>query len=75
MKKWLLLDGIALHSAHISPRNVKLPSLIEADFTHPCLAFCDWATVSTGVAAQPIALDGFVQFAFADILIQDFAEG
>jgi hypothetical protein len=31
--------------------------------------------VSTGIAAETIALNGFVEFAFADILIQNFAEG
>ena len=75
MKERLFLNGIALHSTDVSPGNVELPSLIESDFTNSCVAFSDWATVSTGIAAEAIALDGFVQFAFADILIQNFAEG
>ena len=75
MEKWFLLDGIALHSAHVAPRNVKLSTLVVTNLANTCLPFCDWATVSACVATQPIAFDGFVQFAFADVLIQNFAQG
>jgi hypothetical protein len=75
VKERLLLDRIALHPADVSPRDVELPALVVADFAHPCLAFGDGAAVSTGVATKAVAFNGFVQFAFADILIQDFAEG
>jgi hypothetical protein len=75
MEKWLFLDGIALHSAHIAPGHVELPALVEANFTDPSLSVCDGTTMSTGVAAQAIAFDGFVQFTLADVLIQNFAKG
>src|SRR5438094_2678269 len=71
----LLLDGVALHSADVSPRNVKLSTLVVTHLTNSSLALGDWATVSTRVAAQAVALNGLVQLAFADILIQNFAEG
>ena len=74
MKKRLLLDGITLHSAHVSPRNVELSAVVVADLANSGLSFRNWTTMAAGIAAEAIALNGFVQFAFADILIQDFAE-
>jgi hypothetical protein len=75
VKKRFLFDGITLHSADISPGNIELSTLIESDLADPGLAFSDWATVSAGIATQPVTLDGFVQLALADVLIQDFVEG
>jgi hypothetical protein len=70
----LLLNGIALHSSDVSPRDVEFPALVVADLAHPGLPLCNRTAVSAGVATKAVALNGFVQLAFADILIQDFAE-
>jgi hypothetical protein len=75
VKEGLFLDGIALNSTHVSPGNIKFSTLVEANFADACLAFCDWTTVTAGKTAEAIALNGFVQFAFADVLIKNFAEG
>lgn len=74
VKERLLLDRIALDSADVSPRDVKLTALIEADLANTRLAFCNRATVSASEAADAIALDGFVQVAFAHLPIQNFTE-
>lgn len=75
VEEGLLLNWVALHSANVAPRNIQLSALVEADFANPCLTLRDGTTMSAGKTAQPVALDRFVQFAFADIFIQDFAEG
>ena len=75
MEEGFFLDGIALHSADIAPRNVKLAALVIADFADTHLSFCDWATMATGETADAVALDGFVEIPFTDVLVEDFAEG
>jgi len=75
MKKWFLLDGIALHSADITPWHVELPALVIADFANPGLSFSNGTAVSAGEAANAIALNRFPQPTFADVLVQNVAEG
>src|SRR5262249_40204811 len=74
MEEGLLLDGIALHPADVSPGNVKLPALVESHFAHSRLAFEYGAAVPAREAANAIPLDGLVEFTFADVLIQDFTQ-
>jgi hypothetical protein len=56
VEKWLLLDGIALHSGNITPGNVKRATVIETNFADARLAIRNWATVTTGIAAHTIAI-------------------
>src|SRR5262249_5496316 len=51
------LDGITLHSADISPGDVKLARAIEPHFADARLAFRDGALLSAGVTTQSIALE------------------
>jgi len=74
MEEGLFLDRIALHSADISPGDVKLAGLIEAHFADPRLALKDWAAVPAGEAADAIALYRLVKFSLAGMSVQDFAE-
>jgi hypothetical protein len=74
MEEWLLLNRVALHSADIAPRHVKLPALVVANLANTGLTFGNGATVSAGKAADSIAFDFLVQLAFADVLIKDFAQ-
>ncbi len=71
MKKRLLLDGIALHPTNIAPRNIKLATLVVADFADSRLAFCNWTAMSAGEAANAISLDLLVQLAFTDVPITE----
>src|SRR6266568_6002540 len=74
VKKRFLLDGIALHAANIAPRNIKLATLVVANFADSRLAFCNWTAMSAGEAANAISLDLLVQLAFTDVPIQNITE-
>jgi hypothetical protein len=75
MEERLLLNGIALHSADISPRHVELSALVEADFTDANLSLWNGTAMPTGKAADAVTLNRLVKFAFSDVLIEYFAEG
>lgn len=75
MEEWFLLNGVALHSPHVAPGNVKLASCIEPDFADPRLTFRNGTAVAAGIATNAIAIDRLVQLALADILIENFAKG
>lgn len=74
MEERFLFDGIALDAADVSPRHVQLSTLVEADFADASLSLGNWTAMPAGEAADAIALDGFVENAFPDVLIQDFAK-
>ncbi len=48
---------------------------IETHLANAGLAFRDGAAVSAGVAADPVPVEFFIEIAFLDMLIDDFAEG
>jgi hypothetical protein len=75
MEEGLLLDGIALDSANVAPRNIKFPTLVVANLADTHLPICDRATMATGKATDAVPLDGFVEIALANVLIQNFTEG
>ena len=75
VKKRLLLHWIALHAADVSPGYIQLAAAIEANFADTELAFGNRAAMATGVAAHPVAIEFFVEIAFADILLEQLAEG
>jgi hypothetical protein len=75
MKERLLLYGIALYSAHVSPGDVERPAAIEANFADAGLSFRDRATVSAGVTAHPVSIERLdeVGVGLSNALIQDVA--
>jgi hypothetical protein len=75
VEEGLLLDGIALDSSNVAPRNIELSALVVADFADSHLSFCDRTTMATGKAADAVTLNGLVKIAFTDVLVQDFSEG
>jgi hypothetical protein len=75
MEKRLLLDGIALHAADISPWHVQFSTLVIADLAHTRLPFGNWATMTTGEAADAVPLNRLVEVAFAHVLVQDISKG
>jgi hypothetical protein len=75
MEEWFFFYRVTLHSANVAPRHVEGSGPVETDFADSSLTFWNGTAMSTGVAANAIAIDGFVEFAFADVLIEDFAEG
>jgi hypothetical protein len=75
VKKRLLLDRIALDAADISPGYVEGSAAIVAYLADSGLAFGDWATMTTGITAYPVAVEFLVKFAFAHVLVDDIAKG
>jgi hypothetical protein len=75
MEERLLLDGIALHPAHISPRHVERARLVVAYLANSGLTVGDGTAMTAGVAAHPIAIEFLVQITFTDVLVNDVAKG
>jgi hypothetical protein len=71
VKKWLLLDRIALHSGNVAPGNVKRAAMVKPNFADSGLPVGNWAAVSTGIAAHAIAIEFLPEcrVAFADALV------
>jgi hypothetical protein len=65
VKKRLLLDGITLHSANVSPRNVESSAAIVTNLANSRLAVRDRATMATGITTYTLAVELFVKFASA----------
>jgi hypothetical protein len=74
MKKRLLLDRIALHSAHVAPGDIQGAALVIADLANPRLAFRNGTAMSAGITPNPIVLEFFVQITFANVLVNDVAK-
>ncbi len=75
VKERLLLDGIALDATHISPGHIQRAALVVADFANAGLALWNRAAMSAGEAAHAIAVELFVQLAFADVFVNNVTEG
>ena len=65
----LLLDGVALHAADVSPGHVEGAVCVEADFADAGLAFGDRAAVAAGEAAHTVPIELFVQVTFPDAVV------
>jgi hypothetical protein len=74
VKKRLLLDGITLDAANISPGDVELTAAVEADFADAGLSLRNRTAVATSKAADAVAVDRFVEIALPDLFIEDFAQ-
>src|SRR5256885_12890498 len=57
MEERLFLDRVALHAADVSPGNIEFAPAVVADLADAGLAIGDRAGMSTGIAAQPIAVE------------------
>ena len=75
VEEGFLFDWIALHSTHISPGNVENPALVETQFANSGLTVGDGTTVAAGVTTHAVAVQFFVEIAFTNLPIQNFAEG
>ena len=76
VEEWLLLNGVALGAANVSPRHVERSTTVIADLADTCLSLRDRAAVSAGVTAEPIVLQFGVKarVGLSDLLIKDGAE-
>ena len=77
VKKWLLLDRVALGSGGVSPGNVKRAAAIVADFANAGLAFGDGAAMSASEAAHAVVGELLVEagIGLANSLVENTAEG
>ena len=73
VKERLLLDGIALGTGGVSPRDKECATSVVADFADSRLAFRDGTAMSAGEAAKAIVLEFFVEMGirFTDSFIED----
>jgi hypothetical protein len=77
VEEWFLLNGVALHAADVSPRNIKLAATVVSDLADAGLAFRNGAGVSAGVAAQTVPIQWLDQLgrSLAHVGIQNVFEG
>src|SRR5258708_3678072 len=75
VEKRLLLDRIALHSAHISPGHVQGSTLVVADLAYSGLSLSNGAAVPARKAANTIPLNRLVEVALSNVLIEDYTRG
>jgi len=68
VKKRLLLDRIALHTAGVSPRDPEPAIAVEAHLADAYRAVRDSAVVAAGVAMHPLVVFTRVEIAFAGAL-------
>jgi hypothetical protein len=74
MEKWLLFDRVALQYTGLAPGNVQSPASVVAHLADARLALRDGATVTTGKTAYSVAVKFFVEFALADIFVNDIPQ-
>src|SRR5713226_5280405 len=74
MEEGLFLDGVALDAADIAPWHNQGSALVVANLANPGLAIWDLATMPTGKAPHPVAVELFVEFALANVFMNDFVE-
>ncbi len=75
MEERLFLDGIALHSADITPGHIECAALVVPHLADAGLTIGNGAAVTAGVAAHAVAIELLVEITLADVLVNDVAEG
>ncbi len=74
MEEGFFLYRVALDAADIAPGHIKSSASVVANLANPGLAIWDLATVPAGKTPHPVAVELFVQFAFANVFMNDFVE-
>src|SRR5271165_5022617 len=76
MEERLLLDRIALHAAHITPRDIESAAAVISNFANSGLAVGNRTAMAAGVTANAIAVKLLVKLAcaFANVLVYDIAQ-
>jgi len=67
-------DRVALHYTGVAPGNVQGTASVVANLADARLALRDGAAVTTGKTAYPVAVKFLVEFALADILVNDIPQ-
>jgi hypothetical protein len=74
MEKRFLFNRIALHARGISPRHVQLSTAVEPNLADSNLSFGNRATMPARVAANPVAIEFFVEYALSRVLGEKLAK-
>ena len=74
VKKRLFLDGIALHSADISPRDIQRSAAIVTNFTDPRLPVWNRTAVAASVTTHTITIELFVKLALTHVFVNDVTQ-
>jgi hypothetical protein len=74
VKERLLLDGIALNTADVTPRHVQGATPVETHFANPRLPFWDGTTVPAGVTADAFVVKRLPEYAFLDVVGEHFGK-
>ena len=69
VEEGLLLDGVALHAADVSPGDIEGAVAIETNFADARLTFGDRAAVSASETAHTVPIELFVQVTFPDAVV------
>ena len=75
MEKRLLLDGVALNAADISPRDIQSSAAIVTHLANSRLTVRDGTAVAAGVTAHAIAVELFVKLALTHVFVNDVTQG
>src|SRR5438876_5966153 len=70
----LFFDRVALHYTGVAPGNVQGPASVVANLADARLALRDGAAVTTGKTAYTVPVKFLVEFALADILVNDIPQ-
>src|SRR5258708_1760117 len=74
MEEGFFLYRVALDAANIAPGHKQRSAAVVANLANPGLAFWDLATVPAGETPHPVAVELFVQFALANVFMNDFVQ-
>src|SRR6266852_9860651 len=74
MEEGFFLYRVALDAADIAPWHIESPTPVVANLANAGLAVRDLATVLAGKTPHPVAVKLFVQFAPANVFMNDFAQ-
>ena len=74
MEEGLFFDRVALHYTGVAPGNVQGSAAVVANLADTRLALRDGAAVTTGETAYAIPVEFLVEFAFADVLVNDIPQ-
>src|SRR5580704_319890 len=77
VKKWLLLDRVALGSGSVTPGDVECAAAVVADFAYAGLAFRDGTAMAAGEAAHAVVVELVVKsgIGLANSLVENTAQG
>jgi hypothetical protein len=74
MEEGLFLYGVALDAADVAPGHKQGSTPVVTNPANTRLAVWDLATVPAGKTPHPVAVELFVQFALANVFMNDFAQ-